>query len=185
MKFTEKLQQGLRAARLIAGICLHFVRHGNADMKFLGRYTTWVNGADPQVSYNVVTAQGIAQILKAGIGSLSLYIAPFTTDATPSGSLTAANFDSTLTEWTGYAESTRQAWTKPTDPVSGTYSNSASPAVFTANASATVIGAGLLSNSAKESTAGVLISASKFGASRSLVSGDKLTIQYDIIGVSA
>lgn len=58
--------------------------------------------------------------------------------------------------------------------------NSASPASFSINATATVGGAFLISNNVKGGTTGVLFSASDFGSpgDRSVVSGDTLTVTY-------
>ena len=58
--------------------------------------------------------------------------------------------------------------------------NSASPASFTINATATVAGAFLTSGSAKSGTTGTLFSAADFGGAgdRSVVSGDTLSVTY-------
>ena len=58
--------------------------------------------------------------------------------------------------------------------------NSASPAAFTINATATVGGAFLISNSTKSGTTGILFSASDFAApgDRSVASGDTLNVTY-------
>lgn len=58
--------------------------------------------------------------------------------------------------------------------------NSVSPALFTINATATVGGAFLISNSTKSGTTGVLFSASDFAApgDRSVASGDTLNVVY-------
>ena len=58
--------------------------------------------------------------------------------------------------------------------------NSASPASFTINATATVGGAFLVSNSTKSGSTGILFSASDFTApgDRSVVSGDTLNVTY-------
>jgi hypothetical protein len=57
--------------------------------------------------------------------------------------------------------------------------NSASPAVFNINATATVGGAFLTSDNAKSGTTGTLFSASDFTTGdRSVVSGDTLNVTY-------
>jgi hypothetical protein len=58
--------------------------------------------------------------------------------------------------------------------------NSASPAVFNINATATVGGAFLTSNNTKSGTTGTLFSAADFGSpgDRSVVSGDTLSVTY-------
>lgn len=86
------------------------------------------------------------------------------------------------TEVVPYSNATRPACTFGTattaDP--SVISNSASPASFSINATATVGGAFLISNSTKSGTTGILFSASDFAApgDRSVVSGDTLNVTY-------
>jgi hypothetical protein len=59
--------------------------------------------------------------------------------------------------------------------------NSASPAVFNINASATVGGAFLTSNNTKSGTTGVLFSAADFtSGDRSVITGDILNVTYTL-----
>jgi len=87
-----------------------------------------------------------------------------------------------FTEVVPYSNATRPAATFGTattaDP--SVISNSASPAVFTINATATVGGAFLISDNTKSGTAGVLFSASDFASpgDRSVASGDTIQISY-------
>lgn len=155
-----------------------------------GLFRTWVNGRDEQVDPNVVPAEGIALILKSGLTGQTYYVSPFLNDLDPPTNLTAATFDSTMNEFTAYDETTRQAWTIPTDPVAGVFSNSASPAVFTAassvgtGAGVDVYGAAIIGASGKEATTNKIVCCSRFGGARNLKTGDKLTIQYDLSGTS-
>jgi len=86
------------------------------------------------------------------------------------------------TEVVPYSNATRPAATFGTattaDP--SDIDNSASPASFTINATATVGGAFLVSNSTKSGSTGILFSASDFTApgDRSVVSGDTLNVTY-------
>jgi hypothetical protein len=86
------------------------------------------------------------------------------------------------TEAVPYSNATRPAATFGTattaDP--SVIDNSASPASFTINATATVGGAFLVSNSTKSGSTGILFSASDFTApgDRSVVSGDTLNVTY-------
>ena len=86
------------------------------------------------------------------------------------------------TEVVPYSNATRPAATFGTattaDP--SVISNSASPASYTINATATVGGAFLISNSTKSGTTGTLFSASDFAApgDRSVASGDTLNVTY-------
>ena len=86
------------------------------------------------------------------------------------------------TEVTDYSQSTRPACSfgTPTaaDPSVGT--NSLSPATFSINATTTVGGAFLTSNSTKGGTTGILFSAADFSSpgDRAVVSGDTLSVTY-------
>jgi hypothetical protein len=86
------------------------------------------------------------------------------------------------TEVVPYSNATRPQATFGTattaDP--SVISNSASPASFTINATATVGGAFLISNNTKSGTTGILFSASDFQSpgDRAVVSGDTLNVTY-------
>lgn len=86
------------------------------------------------------------------------------------------------TEVTAYSQATRPACTFGTattaDP--SVISNSASPATYSINATTTVGGAFLISNSTKGGTTGTLFSAADFQSpgDRSVVSGDTLSVTY-------
>lgn len=157
-----------------------------------GQFTTWVNGEDMQVDPNVVPTQSLNYLLKAalkGTGAINAwYIAPFLNDLEPDATITAALFDGTLGEFTDYTELTRGVYTLPADPTAGAFTNSAAPAVFTGSGaivgSVNIYGAGILSASAKESTAGTIFCASRFAAARPIDTGSKLTVQYDVAATS-
>lgn len=86
------------------------------------------------------------------------------------------------TEVTAYSQSTRPVCTfgVPTTANPSVSTNSASPAVYSINATTTVGGAFLTSNSTKGGTTGTLFSAADFSSpgDRSVVSGDTLTVTY-------
>ena len=110
---------------------------------------------------------------------IGLYGAAASND--PTASDTAASHPG-FTEIVPYSNATRPAATFGTattaDP--SVISNSASPAVFTINATATVGGAFLISDNTKNGSAGVLFSASDFAApgDRNVSSGDTIQITY-------
>ena len=87
-----------------------------------------------------------------------------------------------FTEVTPYSNATRPACTfgTPTTANPSVATNSASPASYTINATATVGGAFLISNSTKGGSTGVLFSASDFTSpgDRSVASGDTLNVTY-------
>ena len=86
------------------------------------------------------------------------------------------------TEITPYSNATRPTCTfgTPTTANPSVATNSASPAAFSINTTATVGGAFLISNSTKGGTTGVLFSASDFQApgDRTVASGDTLNVTY-------
>jgi hypothetical protein len=88
------------------------------------------------------------------------------------------------TEVVPYSNATRPACTfgTPTTANPSVATNSASPASFTINATATVGGAFLTSNNTKSGTTGILYSAADFGSpgDRAVASGDVLTLTYTL-----
>jgi hypothetical protein len=86
------------------------------------------------------------------------------------------------TEAVPYSNATRVAATFVTATTANpsVATNSASPASFSINATATVAGAFLTSGSAKSGTTGTLFSAADFGGAgdRNVVSGDTLSVTY-------
>jgi hypothetical protein len=91
---------------------------------------------------------------------------------------------SSWTEETGYSQATRPACTfgTPTTANPSVATNSASPAVYSINATATIGGAFLVSDSTKGGSTGTLYSASDFTSpgDRSVVSGDTLNVTYTL-----
>jgi hypothetical protein len=87
-----------------------------------------------------------------------------------------------FTEVTPYSNATRPACTfgTPSTANPSVATNSASPASYTINATSTVGGAFLISNSTKGGSTGVLFSASDFTSpgDRSVASGDTLNVTY-------
>jgi hypothetical protein len=88
------------------------------------------------------------------------------------------------TEVVPYSQATRPACTfaTPTTANPSVATNSASPAVYSINATSTVGGAFLTSSSTKSGTTGTLYSASDFTSpgDRSVVSGDTLNVTYTL-----
>lgn len=86
------------------------------------------------------------------------------------------------TEETGYSNANRPTATfaTPTTADPSVVTNSASPASFSINATATIGGAFLTSNNTKGGTTGTLFSAADFQSpgDRSVVSGDTLNVTY-------
>lgn len=152
-----------------------------------GVFSLAVNGELHEEFHNLVVDQFLDSALEQLFGGTAkigtYYLAPYAGAVDPQASWTAANFTSNSTEFTAYDEAARQAWTVGAAS-SGSIGNSASRASFTVSAApsqTTIWGAGLLSASAKSSTAGVLVAAARAGSARSgLVEGDVVTIGYTI-----
>ncbi len=82
------------------------------------------------------------------------------------------------TEFTGYSQATRVAW-GPGASASQTITN-ASAATFDVNASGTVKGVFVPSNSTKGGTTGILWATALFAADVPVVNGDQLRITYSV-----
>lgn len=113
----------------------------------------------------------LSVVFNAGVQVTTWFCLVFENNYTPVAGDTMAAFPAAAGEVTAYAEATRPAYNEAT-PSAGVITNSANPAVFTFNATKTLFGAALSSSSVKGGTTGVLGSAAKFAASRSVDSGD-------------
>lgn len=141
----------------------------------------WGDNAAANEGINLMLAAAFVQ----GAQPTAWYLAPFTNNVTPTSTLTAATFASVQGEYTGYSESARQVWTPDASPTAQVVQNVVAPAVFTvAGSPATLLGAGLLTASAKGATTGSLGAAGLFGVSNTLNVGSKITVEY-VLTVSA
>jgi hypothetical protein len=114
----------------------------------------------------------------------SAYNAVFFVGLKTAGSISAADTMSSKswTEITDYSNATRPAFTAAV-PSGGSTDNSASPAVFNINGTATVGGCFIVTGTGantKGGTTGTLFSAADFAVARSVLSGDTLTVTYSI-----
>jgi len=162
-----------------------------AEVLASGLYIHGINGKDWQEDPNLVTEEGLYYLLNAAFANAArptdFYIALFSGAVTPLASWNAANFSATASEITsatdGYTESTRLKWEKAAAANLRT-DNFASKSRFTFATSGTtpvkIEGAALLSESAKGSTSGLLISAARFAAPRELHNSDTFDIGYGI-----
>lgn len=136
---------------------------------------------DAWEDHNLVVNEGLNSLL--GImfnGSTQIstwYLGLFEGNYTPVATVTAATISSAATECTAYASATRPAYDEAA-PASQSITNSASRASFVFNATKTVYGAFLVSNSTKGGTTGTLFSAARFSAAKNVVSGDELLLTY-------
>lgn len=131
---------------------------------------------------NLVVTEGLNYMLAAAFGATSVlgnwYIALFSGNVTVQATWTAATFAATATEWTGYDEETRGAWTRGA-VAAGAVNSFADKASFTASADAqTVRGAALISDSAKSAVTGKLMAAARFSTDKGLDTGEILDVGY-------
>jgi hypothetical protein len=137
--------------------------------------------------HNLVVNQGLQYMnatgLTGGTASATWYLGLYGAGA--SNTPAAADTMSSHAGWTEvvpYSNATRPTCTfaTPTTADPSVATNSASPATFNINASSTVGGAFLVSNSTKSGTTGTLFSASDFSApgDRPVVSGDTINVTY-------
>lgn len=161
---------------LAYGVYAHRVRRAN------GEITPW------EVDKNLLPTEGLTYLLSLlGAGSKlpNWYIALYAGAISPTNLWTAAGFASTASEITsgteGYSESNRVAWV-PGTAAAAAINNNSSPASFTivTASNLTVNGAAMLSVSAKGSTSGTLLSATRFGSTRTFGNTDVFDIKYGI-----
>jgi hypothetical protein len=145
----------------------------------------WVHG------HNRVVDQGINHILNTAIGGATqittYYMAPFATNTTPGASLTAATFNSVLTEFTNYDETPRQTYV-PVAATAKELENSASPVLITIadGVQTDIYGWGLLTVSTKSATTGVLVAAALLATPKTgLGDGDEARGRYKLVGSSS
>ena len=139
---------------------------------------------------NLVVDQGLVDMLNTYFGTTSkktaFYVALFAGAVTPASNWTAANFAATASEITsnteGYTQVARPAWTTP-NATTPQIDNYAAKAAFTIATASTlnVNGAAILSDQAKGSTGGVLVSAARYANTRQLQNGDNYEVGYRIV----
>lgn len=161
-------------------------RHDAADhIGVSGVFKVVCHAADGSVRWeddlsNLVVTVGKNDLLNQYFRG-SAYTATFFVGLKVAGSISAADTmaSKSWTEITAYSNATRPAFTAAV-PSAGSTNNSASPAVFNINGTATVGGCFIVTNSTKGGTTGTLFSATDFAVARSVLSGDTLTVTYTI-----
>jgi len=165
------------------------------DMKVTGVYTVSCIGADGIVRWeenvpNLVVNVGKTDLLNKYFAGTS-YTAAWYLGLVDGGSSPTYNASDTMashsgwTENTGYSNSTRPAASFGSASASGGGAGSAgtgtistSATAFNINATGTIAGAFLVTNSTKGGTTGTLYSAGSFATNRSVLNGDTLNVTY-------
>lgn len=143
------------------------------------------------VGANRVVKEGLIQALNLIANHVSpgaYYLAPFSGDVAVSADWKGSTFAGAATEFTAYSNATRVPWTTVAATSAAQVSNAAALAAATITLNAggpyTIRGIGLLSNSGKGSTTGLLFSASRFADDLTgMTGGGKLALQYDLSAV--
>jgi hypothetical protein len=135
----------------------------------------WVEEGD-----NIVTTAGKNDILTQYFKG-SAYTAAWFVGLVDNASFSAYAVGDTMASHAGWLESAAYSnANRPTltlgTPAAGSVDNTASVAAFTINATATIRGAFIVTNSTKSGTTGTLYGEADFAASRSVVSGDTLNV---------
>jgi hypothetical protein len=192
--FVGRLKaRGITAAVIAAeGLAVGQIRLGSvieAIRAPVARYDVECYGADgalkwSECRYNTVMTAGKNDLLTNYFKGSS-YTAAFYVGLVDNASFSAISAADTASSHAGwlegvpYSNSTRASLALGT-PSAGSVDNSASKASFTINATATVNGAFVITNSTKSGTTGTLYSASSFGSTRSVLSGDTLNVQVTL-----
>ena len=155
----------------------------------LARWEGWAHAAllgpngeilQKEVGHNIGSEEGMDYLLTAGLADgtkiTAWYIPPFSGSITPAKTTTAGTFDSVATEITAYDETTRRQnvfASITNENFTGTNIN------ITANASFTLRGLGLISNSTKGGTSGTLLAHANLAAAISAVNTQVIALRYD------
>ena len=163
-------------------------RHDVADhVGVAGKFMVTCRDSEGRIRWedgfpNLVVTTGKNDLLnKYFLGSA--YTAAFFVGLKGVGTIAAGDTMASHAGWseiTTYSNASRPAFS-PASSTAGSSTNSASPAVFNINGSATVAGCLITTSSVQiPGTAGTLFSAADFASSRAVLSGDTLTVTYTI-----
>lgn len=137
---------------------------------------------------NLVVNEGLNALLNIMFNSssqiTSWFLGIFQGNYTPVSTDTASVIATNSTECSSYTSATRPAWTQAAASAQS-ITNAANRATFTFNASQTIYGAFLISNSTIGGTTGTLFSAAQFSASKNVVNLDQLLLTYTFNASSA
>ena len=139
-----------------------------------------------ELNKNLVTTEGLNHVLSITLDG-GTQITSWYVGLAGAGTKAAGDTMSSHSGWSeiaDYSESVRQTLTLGTAS-SGSIDNTASKATFSINGTATTAGAFVVSNSTKSGTSGTLYGVVDFSSSRSVISGDTLTVTVTLTAASA
>lgn len=180
----EQTQNGLYIPGMRAfiggALKVHDYRDGSEELCDIDANTLVAEGLNHILNVTMPPTGGYAQIA-------SWYIAPYSGNYTPDGTLTAALFTATATELTGYTAGTRLPLVVGAATSTLSTGNAGAEAIMTLNAGpVNVYGGAILSASAKSNTGGKCLAAVRFASPRlAMASGDKLGYQYVLTATDA
>lgn len=159
-----------------------------------GEYTDRVNGGDETTTLNLIPKEALIHFLNVAIGAKAkpagAFLALFNGAAAPADNWTAANFAATANEIVslteGYSNATRPEFisSDSTDQkYIDNFSNVARVTIATTS-QLNVTGVALLTNNQRGGTTGVLLSATKYPATRVFQNGDIFDIGYRVTATS-
>lgn len=156
-------------------------------MKLTGRYVITCLDVEGAVKWrerinNLVTTEGkndlLTQYLKGAAYTAAFFVALKNASGGHVAGDTAASHGG-WTESSGYSQGTRPALVLGTAS-GGSIDNSASVAVFSINASDTIYGAFIITNSTKGGTTGKLLSVGDFSVPRPVANLETLQVQWSL-----
>jgi hypothetical protein len=139
----------------------------------------WVEEIE-NITTNVGLADMVTQYWKGAAYTGSFFVGLKNTGSPASTDTMASHAG--WTENAGYSNANRPTLTlgAVTGTTTAAVDNVASLAVFNINAGGTIFGAFIVTNNTKSGTTGTLVGAADFGASRAVISGDTLSVQFNI-----
>ena len=150
-----------------------------------------VNDGPIIMDNNLITNEGLNHFLGVTLAAVSAnptwYIGIFEGNYTPQPTDTGANISTNSTESNNFAAPTvRKTYTIDAgDPTGQALSNFDAKASFTMDATTTIYGAFLISDSVVNGTSGVCVAASRFAAQRDLVDTDEFLVGYSLSAADA
>lgn len=152
----------------------------------IGGVFRYSRGDEPmRVAINTATNEGLDDVLKVymkqGAQRTAFYFVPYSNDVAPDETITAANFNTTLAEFTNYTAGSRQVWTG-SDVANQSVDNTAAPAQLVIGTGGGVIrGCGLSTAQAKGATTGVMPFVAPFDdGDATMNAGSKLNLEYTL-----
>jgi hypothetical protein len=139
-----------------------------------------------EINKNLVTTVGLNHVLSSTLDG-GTQITAWYVGLKGAGSAAAGDTMASHSGWAeivAYSQSVRQTLTLGT-AAAGSIDNVGNLATYTINGTATIAGAFINSNNAKSGTAGTLYGVVDFGSSRSVISGDTLTVTVTLTAASA